>query len=178
MNAEAFAVVVGIVQGVDLELAAVARARVHLADREAAAEAPRDGLAYGVAGTLATNTPYGTGCGGLTVNGLSRPVTGANWELGLGNVPAGTVLGAILLGLGNPNVSLGAAAPGCTQYSGDIGFVLLLLPIPSPAVSLTIPSDPSYIGVSLSAQGGALVPGANPLGVALSAGLQGTIGDI
>ena len=74
---------------------------------------------YGPSGTLAVNTPYGTGCGSLTITGWTRPVTGTSWDLGLSNIPAGTTIGAMLLGIANPNLSLGAAAPGCTQYSGD-----------------------------------------------------------
>ena len=42
LDAQAFEVVVGIVEGVDLELAAVARAGVDLADRQRAAERAQD----------------------------------------------------------------------------------------------------------------------------------------
>ena len=44
MDAEALAVVDGVVHGVDLELAGVARTRVYLADREASPEPASDDL--------------------------------------------------------------------------------------------------------------------------------------
>jgi hypothetical protein len=44
VDAEALAVVKGVVQAVDLELAAVSRPRIHLPDRQAAFEAPADHL--------------------------------------------------------------------------------------------------------------------------------------
>jgi hypothetical protein len=131
---------------------------------------------YGQAGTLASNTSYGAGCGGLTLTGLTRPVTATTWNLGLNNVPASTLVAAMMLGITNPNLSLGVLAPGCTQYSD--AFVIVVLPLATPIFSLAIPSNPNLIGFDVFTQGLALVPGANPLGVASSAGLLGTVGDI
>jgi hypothetical protein len=131
---------------------------------------------YGPPGTLATNMPYGTECGGLTLTGLTRPVTATDWDLQLSNIPAGSIVAAIVFGLTNPNLALGTLAPGCTAYSDASAAVLL--PIPMPAYSFTIPNNPIFIGQGLYLQGVTLVPGANPLGVSTSAGLLGTVGDI
>tara|TARA_R110002072_G_scaffold217365_2_gene375002 strand:+ start:26046 stop:27362 length:1317 start_codon:yes stop_codon:yes gene_type:complete len=131
---------------------------------------------YGPSGTLAVNTPYGTGCGGLTIAGSTRPITNTFWNLGLGNLPTGTIVAAILFGTANPNLSLSVIAPGCTQYSGATAVVLL--PLATPTYSFAIPNNPIFIGFDVYSQGVALVPGANPLGVAMSAGLLGTVGDI
>ena len=136
-------------------------------------------LIDGSAGTPAANTTFGTACGGLSLAGITRPITGTNWDLGLTGVPATATIGVMLLGFGNPNQSLAAfGAPGCTQYSDAAAFVLLPLPVSTPAFSFAIPANPGLINVNIFTQGGALVPGANPLGIAASNGLNGAIGDV
>lgn len=133
---------------------------------------------YGTVGTLATNTPYGVGCGGIALVGVTRAVTNSNWNFDLDNVPAGAIVGAIVFGTSNPNLALGTIAPGCTQYSDATFAAVLPLPVSSPAYGLTIPGNSNLIGLDLFAQGVALVPGANALGIAASGGVQGTMGDI
>lgn len=131
---------------------------------------------YGPSGTVAVNTSYGVGCGGLTITGLTRPVTATDWNLELSNMPAGTVVAALLFGIANPNLALGALAPGCTQYSSVSGVILL--PTSMPTYNFVIPNNSIFIGFDVFSQGVALVPGANPLGVSMSEGLLGTVGDI
>lgn len=133
---------------------------------------------YGLSGTLAANTTIGSGCGGLTVSGSTRPVTNSNWNVELTGIPGGSIIGAILFGTSNPNLAFGALAPGCTQYSDAVFAALVPLPAASPAFGLAIPNNPVLVGLNLYAQGVTLTPGANPLGVYFSGGLQGTIGDI
>ena len=131
---------------------------------------------YGASGTLASNTTLGTSCGGLTLTSSTRPVTATGWNLGLSNIPTNTIVAALLFGTTNPNLSLGAIAPGCTQYCATT--VLVALPLATPTYSFAIPSNANLIGFNLYSQGVALVPGANPLGIIASAGLLGTVGDI
>lgn len=133
---------------------------------------------YGLTGTLASNTPYGISCGGLTLAGATRPVTNSGWDLELANIPTGSIVAGILFGTLNPNLPLGAVAPGCSQYSNALFATVLPLPVATPAYSFAIPNNAALIGFDLFAQGISLAPGANPLGVWLSAGLLGTVGDI
>ena len=125
----------------------------------------------------AVNSVVGTGCNGPTLSGLTRPILCRDWLLGLDNIPAGAVLGFIQLGLNNPVLSVGPSAPGCTIYTNGMASILLPMPVSYPAYNLAIPADPSFLGVSIYAQGGALVPGVNPFGLAASNGLRGVIGD-
>ena len=75
-------------------------------------------------------------------------------------------------------VRSGANAPGCTAYTDGAASILAFLPLPSPVFSLQIPASPSFIGLSIYAQGGALVPGINAYGLAASNGVVGTIGNL
>jgi len=130
-------------------------------------------------GTPATNTPYGSGCGGLTLSGMTRPITGTNWDLALTGTPAGTVVGVLALGTTGLNVPLASlGAPGCSLYTSPDFLGTLFLPIPTPAFTLAIPASASFVGISVFGQGGALAPGFNALGLATSNGLEGTIGDV
>ncbi|MCA8974475.1 MAG: hypothetical protein KDC98_07120 [Planctomycetes bacterium] len=125
----------------------------------------------------ASNSVIGTGCNGPYLSGITRPLLARDWHLALEGVPAGAVLGFVQLDLTNPNLSLGTSAPGCTAYTGGAVTVLFGLPAPTPVYSLPIPAVPALVGVSIFAQGGALVPGINAYSLAASNGLQGRIGD-
>ncbi|MCA8947919.1 MAG: hypothetical protein KDE27_00355 [Planctomycetes bacterium] len=129
-------------------------------------------------GTPAINQPYGGGCNGPVLTGLTRPVLNTPWRLGLTGVPAGAVLGFVQLGFANPALSFGAQAPGCTQYTDNLSTVLVPLPIPSPCYSLSIPAESSFLGLEIRAQGGAFVPGINAFDLAASNGLLGVVGDV
>lgn len=127
--------------------------------------------------TPATNARFGNACGGVGLNPLTRPVLGRHWEIDVNLPPAG-LLGGIGIGFTNPSLSLAPfGAPGCTQYSDSTALVILLLPIGSPAYSLEIPADSSFVGLQLFAQGYGYVPGANPLNLGASRGLRGQIGN-
>lgn len=129
------------------------------------------------AGTPGSNHPLGAGCHGAQLTATTDPVIGASWNLELTGVPAGAVLGFVQLGLTSPVLSLGPQAPGCIQYTSGEAVRLLLLPIPSPAHAMAIPGSTAFLGVLLYAQGGAFVPGLNPLGLAASNGVLGVVGD-
>jgi hypothetical protein len=129
-------------------------------------------------GTIqAINEPFGTSCGGLSLTASSRPVIGTSWSFELVNVPATAVLGLIMLDTVNPNLPLGPLAPGCTAYQNLLLTNVVPLPAPSPAWSLPWPANPAFLGQEVFAQGAVIVPGANPLQLAASNGIKGTIGD-
>lgn len=129
--------------------------------------------------TAATNTVIGNGCNGPVLLASTRPITGTDWDLDLFAIPGGAVIAFMLVDTVNPNQPLGGqGAPGCTQFSGGAASTLLGLPVPVPSYTLAIPPGPALIGLPLNAQGGALVPGVNPLGLAASNGVLGVIGDV
>lgn len=127
--------------------------------------------------TVAENSTFGSGCNGLTLVPRTRPVLCRKWELSLTGVPANAALGFVQVDLVSTQFTLGPNAPGCVLHTGGAATVLLLMPLPDPAYSLTIPSDPSFIGLPIYAQGGAFVPNVNPYSLALSAPVLGTVGD-
>ncbi|MCA8978023.1 MAG: hypothetical protein KDC98_25075 [Planctomycetes bacterium] len=127
--------------------------------------------------TPATNLDLGGGCNGPVLEGITRPVLCRDWHLRLRMLPAGSVLAFLQLGLSDPSTSLGGQAPGCRIHTSGDATLFLPVPVPVPAYSLTVPQSPSFLGLSIYAQGGAFVPGINALSLALSNGLRATFGD-
>ncbi|MCA8952275.1 MAG: hypothetical protein KDE27_22380 [Planctomycetes bacterium] len=125
----------------------------------------------------ATNTPIGSGCNGVSLAAITRPILCRDWHLDLNGVPSNAVLGFMQLDLTNPNFTIGVEAPGCMIYTNGAVTALLFLPVSTPAFTQPIPNTASLIGVSLYAQGGAFVPNINQFWLAASNGLRGTIGD-
>lgn len=112
----------------------------------------------------------------------ARPVTGTSFQLVTNNVPAGAPIGATMLSFQpfNPGVDLGfLGAPGCAQYLNPWASVTSVITTPgSFSIPFSIPNDPSYVGLILSGQSAALVPGANALGALTSNGLTMNIGNL
>ncbi|MCA8948479.1 MAG: hypothetical protein KDE27_03200 [Planctomycetes bacterium] len=125
---------------------------------------------------LADTLSTGSGCNGATLTGLTKPALCHTWDMCLDGLPPGGVLGFVQLGLSNPNLSFGSQAPGCRQFTDALVTVPFPLPGFIPTYGLAIPADPSFVGLSIFAQGGALVPGINPLGLAASNGLIAQVG--
>lgn len=125
---------------------------------------------------LADNIPHSSGCNGAVLTGLTKPALCRTWDMCLDVSTPGGVLGFVQLGLSNPNFSFGSQAPLCRQYTD--GLVTVIFPMPGfvPTYGMAIPADPSFVGLEIFAQGGALVPGINPLGLAASNGLIGRVG--
>jgi hypothetical protein len=131
------------------------------------------------AGTAGTNTVIGGGCGGPVMSGMTRPVLGNSWDLSLGGLPGTTIAALALVGTSNPNLSLDfLGAPGCVLYNDIIISPSVPLPVVNPAFSLAIPLNPVFIGATFYAQGAALVPAINPLGIITSNGIRGVVGDV
>ena len=82
-----------------------------------------------------------------------------------------------MVGFGNPATPLGPSAPGCTLLVTNPVVTVLVLPLPAPTYRLTIPNNAIYLGTEVNSQGGALVPNINPLWVAVSNGVRGTVGN-
>ncbi|MCA8977687.1 MAG: DVUA0089 family protein, partial [Planctomycetes bacterium] len=78
------------------------------------------------AGTLATNTIIGHGCGSTLLSPLTRPIAGTGWTYQVSQAPAGASLGFILLGLSNPNLDLTSIGmTGCVRYTDQLAIALM-----------------------------------------------------
>ena len=117
----------------------------------------------------------------LALTGVTRPITGAPWSLRLANVPANAIAGLDVFGLHDPAlVDLAfLGAPGCgLRASPD---VLLAWPIAgaSRTFSLAIPNSTALWNLRVFASSVVFQsPPANALGLVVSNGLRGTIGDL
>ncbi|MFO1077832.1 MAG: hypothetical protein U1E73_08915 [Planctomycetota bacterium] len=111
----------------------------------------------------------------LGITGSARPVIGTSLSLALGNVPASTVLGAVIYGLNkfDPGIPLaGFGMPNCFQYSSQEAVALLFS---SPYSStFTVPNSPGLAGVHVIVQGAAYDPtgGHNAIGALVSGGID------
>lgn len=131
------------------------------------------------AGALATNAVIGAGCGDSLLVPTSRPILGTNWTMQVSSTPAGTSLGFVLIGLGDPNLDLTPLGmTGCVRHTDQLGSVLLLGPFPGATYGMAIPASPTFLGLPIHTQAALLAPGVNPIGVAASNGLRGTVGDV
>ncbi|MEZ6038515.1 MAG: hypothetical protein R3F29_13625 [Planctomycetota bacterium] len=124
----------------------------------------------------AKNTVFGNDCNGPALSAITRPVLCRDWHLQL-DVPPAAVIGFLSLGFSNPAIPLDPLAPGCTVHTDLAAIYAYLMPLPKPVYSLSVPQSANLIGAEVYAQGGALVPGINPLELAMSNGLRGTIGE-
>lgn len=131
---------------------------------------------------LATGLPIVTGpdLAALALAAAPRPVLGTTYTYTLSNIPLPTVVSALVLSIGQANVSLaGMGAPGCFQYV-DLGLssTNLLFLAPTDTYSVALPLNLSMIGLIFYGQGASLVPGVNPLNVITSNGVASTLSNI
>ena len=138
---------------------------------------------------LARVIPFGSGCAGtlgvpaLAPQGNSLPKTGGTFEVALSNLPANQ-RAFLILGLSNtmwitttlPMSLTPFGAPGCNLLvSGDFASPVLNT-TGTATLGIPIPADPSLVGLHVYFQGYVEDPGANAFGVAVSGGLDITIG--
>ena len=131
---------------------------------------------------------YGSGCGSppLTLFSLNSPKLGSTAACAIGSAP--TLVGAVALGFDNSTangqplplelVSLGM--PGCFQLTSAELFALPVTVLPATGnlqFQLAIPNDALWLGLNLYLQSYYVAPGANPLGVVVSNGIQWTVGN-
>lgn len=140
--------------------------------------------------TLQTTNPgsllaYGTSCG-PSLSGFGNPRIGQSLPIFLQNLPAGTVLPALAIGVSDttfgsvplplPLDFLGA--PGCFllhDVAIDAGAPMLLQGNAGTS-SFAFPNNPAFVGFTFFLQGWALAPGANALGISFSNGLRVQLG--
>jgi len=125
--------------------------------------------------------PYGTGCGGTPIsNNVSltsdRPVEGTTMNVTTDNIPAGSVLGALIL---SPVQVLPGIQPipglgTCVQLVGVNDVFYFPISGPQNVMTFAIPSG-VFTGTSTYAQAITISPGITPAGVAASNGLTWVI---
>ena len=117
----------------------------------------------------------------LTLAGASRAVTGTNWNLGVSNIPAGSVLGVEVFGLNDPGLNdLGfLGLPGCGLRS-TLDSINAFLPVGAThSYSLPVPANPTLIGLNVYSTSAVFTnPPQNAFGAITSNGVQGTVGDV
>ncbi|MBM4059740.1 MAG: hypothetical protein FJ265_01390 [Planctomycetes bacterium] len=106
-----------------------------------------------------------------------RPVLGSTANLVTSNIPAGSLLNALLFGLLriDPGISLAPIGmPGCFQYGSQDASVLFVGPGTLATFPFAIPAGPALAGVSIKVQGAVYDPagGHNTLGALASNGVE------
>jgi hypothetical protein len=106
----------------------------------------------------------------------SRPLLGGVFTMEIGGIDPAAVLGLLVLGFTqypDPGIDLGPLGmPGCALYASlDSVQAVPLAGMPTP-VALAAPANPALAGVLLQAQAATLTPGATPLGLVASNGLE------
>jgi hypothetical protein len=127
----------------------------------------------------AFTTPSGGIPLGLQAQGGSRPKLGGTFLMELDRVDPAAVLGFLVLGLSQlPGIDLGPIGmPGCALYASLDSLQTVPLTVGAPTtVPLPLPASPALSGVVLQAQGATLTPGATPLGLVSSNGLELLLG--
>ena len=143
---------------------------------------------YSAPGPAASASTYGSGCGNpaLTFIPTSLPLVGSTATAYLGLTP--TPIAAVSVGFSNtvhngtplPIDLSGIGMTGCMQFQSQEA---LALPVSAGLSSTTlrfdlaIPYDVTWLGLPLYLQGYCVAPGANPIGVIVSNGIEWTIGN-
>jgi hypothetical protein len=116
----------------------------------------------------------------LTLSAAPAPTLGTPVTWTVGNVPATAYFSAHVMNYASiaaPGLDLGyLGAAGCNQLIALGGASsLLIYGAPTATLTITMPTNPSWIGVSVFSQGASFVPGVNPLGVLTSNAIQTTL---
>lgn len=137
--------------------------------------------------TTATATAYGTGCGSpsLALAPAARPVMGASGSTVITNAP--TTLAAVAMGWSNtfsfpvplPYDLSGIGMPGCSLLQSFDVPGLGVSPTGASTLhfSYPVPNHPGLVGAHVYLQAYCLAPGANPLDVVVSNGVDWLIGN-
>jgi hypothetical protein len=138
----------------------------------------------------ASATAYGAGCGspalGFVPDTNGRPLLGQTGSATIVNAP--TPVAAVAMGWSNqfygsfalPVTLAGIGMPGCDlQQSADmLGLGTSPLTPSTLSFSLTIPNVPSLLGSHVYAQAYGFAPGANPLQIIISNGIDWLLGNV
>jgi hypothetical protein len=125
--------------------------------------------------------PFDTGvtAAPLRLGRVTRPVLGGIMVASVSDIPPGTALGVLMLGLVEfaPPLPLdGIGAPGCGLQQTVDATVPFPVPGPAALVPFAIPPIPALAGFVFYAQAATASPGFNPLGLLTSNGATLTLG--
>lgn len=124
---------------------------------------------------LPATFPVAFGMTPLAFDASARPVLGSSINLLTSSVPAGSPLGAIVLGLTEYTAGIPLAAigmPGCFQYTSPDAVLVFLPSGTTASTPMAVSANPAFAGVRIKAQSVALATGANSAGVVASNGLR------
>lgn len=124
----------------------------------------------------ATAIAYGSGCQGnapaLPALTATRPWLGSAVQVSTTGVPGGS-FAMLVLGFGRDSTPLGSQGmPGCTLLAQPMVTELMTTTGNSAQLSLGLPANPIHIGTLLDLQAFVFAPGANPIGVVNSNGVE------
>ncbi|MFM1871304.1 MAG: hypothetical protein RL398_726, partial [Planctomycetota bacterium] len=129
---------------------------------------------------LSSPTPFRTSSSeapNLTLSATNAPILGSSSLYATAGIPANRVITCLVLSLGgfDPGIAV-PGAPGCTQ-NVDLSqaSVLGLLGMPSANYWLTIPTNSALMGLTLTNQAVALVPGVNAANVIASNAIRSNL---
>ncbi|MBL8756363.1 MAG: hypothetical protein JNK15_23920 [Planctomycetes bacterium] len=125
---------------------------------------------------LSTVIPFDTGAGGtplrLDATAGARPQIGTTFSMDLLNAPASSVVGFMVLGLGQVQPGLDLTPfgmPGCSLFA-TLDVVQAFPLVPTPQFTWALPNNSALVGLQVYAQGAALALGMNALGLVVSNG--------
>jgi hypothetical protein len=117
----------------------------------------------------------------LALAATSRPLTNANWNLTVSNVPATGVLGVDVFGLSDPGLNdlFFLGAPGCGLRAALDVTNGWFVAGSTHTYSLAIPNNPALLNFNLYTTSAVFqAPPVNALGAITSNGIQGMIGNL
>lgn len=103
----------------------------------------------------------GDGATPIVLDASARPVLGTTINLTLSNIPSGSIIGAVVLGLTkyDPGIDLTSVGmPGCFLYSSQDSVALAITPGATYSRPLALPNVPAFAGARLASQGAVLNP--------------------
>lgn len=130
-------------------------------------------------GLLAESTPFGIGCGGLSLT-ASLPYMGSMVDLTTTGVPATTALSVNLLSLTGYDPPIDVSfldMPGCHLHCG-LDIMTVLFGTGTVVHTLDVADDPTWFGLEIFSQTFSFVPGINPFGAIGSNGVKLVVGDL
>lgn len=124
----------------------------------------------------ATAVAYGAGCQGSApaqpVLAATRPWLGGSVTVTVSALPNGAPV-ILAFGVGRANLPLGAyGMPGCTALLQPVATLFLPNPGTVATTSFALPAQPSFAGIQYQMQAYAAAPGANPVGVIDTNGVE------
>ncbi len=119
----------------------------------------------------------------FSLQALNTPKPASSWDLQLFGIPSGSIGAFVLIGFSNPNLDLDLVPilglPGCTLLTSAT-VPAITVPFSGPTsnvLSINLGPNPNAIGTTAFLQAATITPGLTPLGIVLSNGVEGFVGN-